>query len=1095
MHRKRLVLVLIVELFAIGFALAQEPAIRFIENKMQWPEGVDFGARIAGGTMLLQSEGFRYYFLDQQKLEQLHEMGHSGLTNGSSEHRDDIVEGTAIQVSFPGANPFAKAIPGRRLKAYYNYFIGNDTTSWASRAAAYESVRYKELYQGIDLSVYSSGDNLKYDFIVTPGTDPAVISIQYNGADEMSAENGDINVHGKHVSMVEKKPVAFQLIDGKKVFVPCEYILAANALSFCFPVGYDPCFELVIDPLLIFSTYSGSRADNWGSTATPGEHGTLYSSGVTNHFVGNTFSGTFPATAGAFQTTYGGIYDVAILKYDSIGQQLLYASYLGGADSESSHSLVVNKNNELMILGTTGSPNFPTTTGAVSQTFHGGTAEFNVIPYTNGSDIFVARISADGSQLLSSTLLGGAANDGLNPNVSPLTANYGDQLRGDIITDDQNNVYISSVTSSPDLPLSNSFSTSYHGGSTDAIIVKLNPNLSQVLWGAFVGGASDDASHTIKLSQGGTVYAAGGTTSTNFPITTGAYQAALSGSVDGWIAQIAGDGSSILSATFTGTPQFDQVYFLELNGSGDVYVYGQSAGNFPVSPGAYHNNNGHQFLQKFSSDLTTLVLSTVFGSGRSTPDISPTSFLVNECNNLYMSGWGGYVNTQAGHWPGSSTRGMPLTADAFQTTSSGSDFYFMVLTADASQLLYASYLGGTQSRTHVDGGTSRFDKSGVVYHAVCSGCQAGNPFGPSSDFPVTPNAWSSRNNSLNCNNAAFKFDLSSLKARIQTNNVALTSPGITQICMPDKIVFQNKSIGGELFEWKLGDGTNITKTDRDDIIHQYLAEGTYVVRLKAIDAGTCKGKDSTAVTIFIHRPRGSGGPDQSICQGTNVQLLGSDGASYEWRNEAGTFTSASPSPIVSPDVTTRFFVTIHDINSCVVKDTVNVKVQPGLKPNFNVSLTHDCTTRSLLQVENLTTGADSFNFDFGDGVTSTDAKTVHAFDKDGTYNVTFNGNKGGCNYKDSKTIDVYTWFVPNVITPGASPGANDFFRIKYGASFLSDTGLSAALVVYNRYGAPVYQSKDYKENWAGEGLSEGVYYYEVTIDNKFTCKSWVQIVR
>ena len=93
-----------------------------------------------------------------------------------------------------------------------------------------------------------------------------------------------------------------------------------------------------------------------------------------------------------------------------------------------------------------------------------------------------------------------------------------------------------------------------------------------------------------------------------------------------------------------------------------------------------------------------------------------------------MSGWGGVVNIQSYHWQ-SNTRDMPITGDAFQSTTSGSDFYFMVLTDDGTEFLYGTYLGGTQSATHVDGGTSRFDKGGVVYHAVCAGCAAYNPRG------------------------------------------------------------------------------------------------------------------------------------------------------------------------------------------------------------------------------------------------------------------------------------------------------------------------------------------------------------------------------
>lgn len=136
-----------------------------------------------------------------------------------------------------------------------------------------------------------------------------------------------------------------------------------------------------------------------------------------------------------------------------------------------------------------------------------------------------------------------------------------------------------------------------------------------------------------------------------------------------------------------------------------------------------------------------------------------------------MSGWGGAINASRGFWI-SGTSGMPVTPDAYQKTTAGSDFYFIVLTNDASEMLYATFLGGNQSPVHVDGGTSRFDKGGIVYHSVCGGCGGGFD-----DFPTTPNAWSRLNQSINCNNAAFKFDLSSLKARIQTNNITFDMPG------------------------------------------------------------------------------------------------------------------------------------------------------------------------------------------------------------------------------------------------------------------------------------------------------------------------------
>jgi CHU_C Type IX secretion signal domain/PKD domain len=1072
----------------------QDPKIQFIENKNQWPGEIDYGVRVSGGNMFIGPHGFSYYFLDQKRLEELHDQSHANYKESSLEPDEENINGQLIRVNFLGSNPAKELNPFRPLSTYYNYFIGSDPKQWASKALAYEGVQYSCFYEAIDLKLYSSGDFIKYDFVLAPEADYSQIKFQYSGAEELTVMNGDMHAKAAHVSITEKKPEAFQIINGERILVACEYVLSGDVVTFAFPEGYDTCYELIIDPLLIFSTYSGSQADNWGSSATPGEHGSLYSTGVTIHY--QPFD-RFPATPGAFQTTYGGVFDVALLKYDSLGQHLLYASYLGGDQSESPHSLVMNNNKELLVLGTTSSTNFPTTPGAISQTFSGGTAEDNVVDYANGSDIFIAKISSDGSSLLSSTYLGGTSNDGLNPSSGILTANYGDQLRGDILTDSQGNIFVSTVTSSADFPVANSFGMTYHGGATDALILKLNPNLTQITWGAFLGGTGTDASHTIQLDKSNNIFVAGGTNSTDFPTTAGVYQTTNAGAADGWISRIANDGSAVLSSTLTGGSGFNQIYFLDLNSNDEVYVYGQTQGNFPVSAGVYHNTNGGQFLQKFSSDLTTLHFSTVFGSGRGMPDISPTAFLVNECDNIYMSGWGGRINTFEGFWPGSSTFGMPLTDNAFQKTTSGSDFYFIVLTADASQFLYGTYLGGTQSRTHVDGGTSRFDKSGIVYHAVCSGCQSNNAAGPrpTSDFPTTPGVWSRTNNSINCNNAAFKFDLSSLQARIQTNSVSLKLPGLNKICFPDKIVFQNRSIGGKSYEWKFGDTKSLIKTDTSAITYQYAAPGQYVVKLKAFDPQTCLGTDSTSAIVTVNKPQGTAVGDFAICQDATTQITASGGGTYVWKDADGKFNSTLASPQVAPTVTTTYYVTITDVNGCIKKDTVVLKVVPKVNVDLEVERIFDCVTRPMVRVVNKSDEkADTF-IDFGDGATSDQKQDQHFYDKDGYYTVRVVGKKEFCVYDKKVELPFFTLFAPNVFTPGGSPGFNDTFRLKYGEAYISDSGIKVSLVVYDRWGVKVYENKEYKDNWTGDNLAAGTYFYEAEIAGQTKCKNWVQIIR
>ncbi len=1081
-------------LFPAVVTYGQTP-VQFVENRNQWPADIDFVANVPGGRMAVAATSLRYTFLDYQTLEDIHHQAHE--PDGLSDATRDI-RGHAVFVDFVGANSDARPTGWGRSDAYRNYYLGNDRSRWAERAYAFTGVMYESIYPGVDLKVYAYDQHVKYDFIVAPGANPAVIASIYTGADELVLDNGDLAIHTSLGDIIEKKPVAWQWIDGKQVDVPCSFQLDGNRVSFGFPEGFDACYELLIDPLLIFSTFSGSTADNWGSTATPGERGVLYSAGVTSEVDG----GRFPASPGAYQQSTAGLYDIGILKYDSTGAQLLHATYLGGSANESPHSLIVNAANELLLLGTTSSSDFPITDGAFQDTFRGGVAVPNMIgyPYAAGCDMFISRFSMDGAALLGSTFVGGSGNDGINPPGGFLTRNYGDQLRGDIITDEANNIYVSSVTSSANFPVAQSFGMTYSGGETDAVIFKMSPDLSSMVWSGMIGGSASDAAYSIKIGTDESVFAAGGTISANFPTTVGSYQTGHKGDVDGWIARIAADGSSILNGTLTGTAGYNQVYFLDLNDTGEVYVYGQTTGTFPITPGIYHNPNSGQFIQKFTHELDELIFSTVFGAGRGVPDISPTAFLVNDCNNLYVAGWGGRINREAGYWQ-SGTTGMTTTPDAFQLTTQGSDFYFLVLTDDAKERLYATYLGGNQSSTHVDGGTSRFDKSGIVYHSVCSGCRFYNEANrPTSDFPTTTGAWSQVNRSPNCNNAAFKFDLSTLKARLRTNSELRDQPGLRVVCIPDRLGFENFSTGGELYYWDFGDGTTEVRNDTAFITHQYKSPGQYMVTLSAVDHGTCQVVDQTSVLVTVHQARSFVQEDTDMCFGDSYRLQSGGGVAYWWRSADGSFTSGEATPLISPQDTATYYITLEEANGCIRKDTVQVNVVPAINPQFEWTKISNCTGRPQISVRNATDSldsGDSWFFDFGDGTVSDSDIIAHAFDSDGVFDVRIITRREFCVFEKSVAIPVFEIFIPNVITP-ALQGHNDVFTIRFGQTdglTPGSFGHRVSLSIYNRWGEQVYHSNDYQYDWSGTGLAAGTYFYEAAIEGHATCKSWVQLIK
>ncbi len=1101
--------------FLIAFCLfhcyvhAGPPNVKFIENKGQWPAQVLYEKSLGNGNVFFETDQVLFSFVDLGGLEH---PDHSHSTHDpkeAEEHETSMhtphegVKGHAYSLQFLNSI-VPECVEGQGVeRAKINYLLGNDPNKWVSNASTYSSIFYGNVYHQVDFHFSQNGDHLKYDVIVRPGADPSDIVLSYTGTEGIQLDRGNLIVRTSIGYTTELKPYAYQVIDGQVIKVECSYsILGGNKVQFVFPKGYNDCYELIIDPILIFSTYSGSTYDNWGNTASYDAQGNLYSGGMVSTTLN---AGTsFPITTGAYQQNFGGsVWDMGLLKFDSTGSELLYATYLGGNRNETPQSIVVDSDGSLLILGATSSTDFPVTN---TSSYRGGAdvEPLGAIRFV-GADMFISKLSPDGSALSASTYLAGTANDAINfisgvlntpdgPNngkqESPLARNYGDQLRGDILLDDQGNVYVASNSLSPDFLDNENILNTFNGGDLDAVVVKLNP-LLDVLWARFMGGSGDDAAYSVKLNSMGDVIVSGGTTSTNFPGMENGWQDSLAGNVDGWIQRLSTDGMVLSQGTYLGTPVYDQAYFIDVDVDDNIFVYGQTQGPFPVFGNVYTEANGGQFLQKFNADLSSAEFSTTFGSGGLSPDISPTAFLVNECNNIYLAGWGGNTNIPVvfnnanqritRNFVGGNTRGLTTSPDALDRTTQGNDFYLMVLSGDASEFLYGTFLGGETSSTHVDGGTSRFDRGGIVYHAVCAGC-GGQP----TDFPATPGAWSERNLSQNCNNAAFKFDLASLRADFVTNTTAFDNPGISSVCLGDPIVFQNRSIGGVLYEWDFGDGTDLVRQDTVFVVHQYQNAGIYNVVLRASDPNTCISEDFAFGTVRVVRPNFSVIENAAVCAGDELRLFASGADNYTWVSEDSTFTSNDRTPLVSPTEDTRYFVRLR-LGPCVEVDTVDVRVIPGVEFDFSVTRLYDCWSRASVQVTNLRPGQDvEFTWALGDGTVNTESTYLHEYNRDGDYVIQLRATREFCTFQQETSVRIRTIEVPNVITP-SSPGDNDTFIIR--------APDRVQLRVFNRWGRRVYENGDYQNEWAGDGLPAGVYFYEADVLNETTCKGWIQVIK
>ena len=890
--------------FAVSARAGNVPVASFTENHGQWPSHVLYRSLIPGGSLFVEKNALTYSLYRGGPML-MH--AHDGSTP------EEPLRAHAYRVTFEGANMATGE--GRKAQPQYeNFFIGNDPAKWGTRCGVFGEVVLHDLYPGIDLR-FDGSNGLKYEFIVHAGADPSVIRMRFEGQDALELTDGRLIARTTAGDVIEEAPISYQLTDAStRMNVHSAYVLKKNTVRFTMDRITSSTLPLIIDPTLTFASYTGSNANNFGFTATYDHDGALYGGGIA-------FGVGYPVTLGVQQNTFqGGSIDIGLTKFSPNGTSLIWSTYLGGNGSETPHSLVVNSNNELFVLAATGSSDFPVTPGCFDNSFNGGVnipifgGWVNLLGgegygHPLGTDIAIAHFSADATTLIGCTYVGGSGNDGVN-NSTQLVYNYGDHFRGEIALDALENPVIATSTQSVDMPVTAGVAQpAFGGGVQDAFLFRLNPALTTMMFATYCGGTQDDSGYGVQFASNGEIYMTGGTASSDMPMTAPSFDNSYNGADDGYIVRYSADGNTRLSSTFLGTNTEDQTYFVQLNTSDEVFVVGQTHGNYPVTPGKYANANSSQFIQKLSADLGTGLWSTRIGSGNGNEDISPSAFLVSDCGQIYFSGWGGTVNHNC-LATASTTVGLPLTIDAFQSNTDGSDFYLMVLEPEAVALNYSTYFGGALSPEHVDGGTSRFDKNGNVYQAVCAGCWNNN------DFPTTPGAWSNTNNGGigACNLGVFKFNLSHPVAQIGIN-------GPHYVCLPGGAQFTNTSIGGTNYNWTFGDG-NSSSTYAPG--HTYADTGIFVVTMILSDSNSCVPNDTAHITIAVVAPGSASiDPVDTVCIGQPVQLHAHGGYAYAWLTSPQLSDTTIADPIATPLGGTTYYVIVTD--SCG-SDTASVDV-------------------------------------------------------------------------------------------------------------------------------------------------------------------------
>ncbi|HEV8716789.1 MAG TPA: SBBP repeat-containing protein, partial [Candidatus Binatia bacterium] len=461
-----------------------------------------------------------------------------------------------LHMQLVGANPQAHVTGEDELPGKSNYFFGNDPAQWHTNIPTYAKVRYRDVYPGVDLVYYGNQRQLEYDFVVTPGADPHVIRLAFAGlggahGKEIQAQAASLHLDADGALILPMadselrfhQPRIYQEIDGTKQPVTARYVLfppetadsGLRTAEVGFAVAaYDPSKPLIIDPVLVYSTYLGDTDS--GQAIAVDAAGNAY-------VTGSTSSSNFPTAAEAFQSAYTGQGDVFVAKLNPIGSALVYSTYLGGGDFEKGTGIAVDTAGNAYVTGSTQSVDFPTTTGALQRACRKDKAGLC-------KDTLIVKLNWAGSALEYSTYLGGS----------------GSESGSDIAVDIAGNAYVTGTTDSSDFPITQgALQLSVGDCSPDAFscghafVSKLNAMGSALVYSTYLGGGKFEFGTGIAVDTAGSAYITGQTESLDFPTTEGAFQRTCSPVASNgrcsaaFVAKLDPTGSFLVYSTYLGS--------------------------------------------------------------------------------------------------------------------------------------------------------------------------------------------------------------------------------------------------------------------------------------------------------------------------------------------------------------------------------------------------------------------------------------------------------------------------------------------------------------------------------------------------------------
>ncbi|MGA9509717.1 MAG: SBBP repeat-containing protein [Candidatus Sulfotelmatobacter sp.] len=583
-----------------------------------------------------------------------------------------------LQFSLLGAtqNPFVVGEdpqPGR-----VNYFFGKDPKRWLTNVPTYGRVRYKNVYPGIDLIYYGNRQQLEYDFEISGGSNPNLIQFEIEGANGIQLDSdGNLTLKVSGGELKFQSPVVYQQSNGMRLPVGGGYVVKDSTHIGFHIASYDVSKPLVIDPVLVYSTYLGGS-------------GTEYPTGIAVDTGGSVYVGGYTDSADFESTTFGSpgasVDHVFVAKLDPTGSNLVYADYLGGENADEGLALALDSTNDVYVAGTTASTEFPMVTP------YQGT-----IPGANSA--FLSEISPDGSSLLHSTYLGGSA----------------DEVVSGLAVDSTGSSLVAGYTTSTDFPVANAYQAAASanvGGvyGNYGFLTKFTPGGTSLAYSTYLAGSSNVILNCVNevpcwpqpssyitglaIDSAGNAYVVGNTNTYDFPITSGAYLGTNRIQSDGevgFVSKFSSSGNLQYSTYFyEASGAVTDLAAIAVDGSGAAYITGMalSDGTFPLTstticdPAVYAQQCNYGFVSKFDPTGSTLSYSTYLGPNNYA---QPAALQIDAYNDAYVV---------ATTWSNSFSLVNPI--EGYTNVNNGYEVLVVEIDPTATSELWATYLDGSQ---------------------------------------------------------------------------------------------------------------------------------------------------------------------------------------------------------------------------------------------------------------------------------------------------------------------------------------------------------------------------------------------------------------